>query len=106
MNDQQEFGLDIKGGGTASALPAISRKEFISRVVKGAAITGGVLLAPKVLDKFLIRAAYATTSTSVGADQVTHPVGGGTDGITLPSGAIDSGSSAVKVNGGDNGGWN
>lgn len=47
-----------------SCEPSLSRAEFIARVVKGAALTGGVLAAPKILDKFLVPPAYAGASTS------------------------------------------
>jgi len=43
--------------------PAITRKDFLSKVIKGAALTGGLLVAPKVLDKFLIQPVYASAST-------------------------------------------
>lgn len=52
-----------------SSDPTLTRQEFIRKVAKGAVITGGLLAAPKVIDKFLIPAAYAgcsTDSTGVG----------------------------------------
>jgi len=40
---------------------ALSRKEFLNKVLKGAAITGGLLVAPLVLDKFLVQAVAAAS---------------------------------------------
>ena len=48
--------------------PALTRKEFITKVVKGVAITGGILTAPKVLDKFIIPAYAAGLSSCNTAD--------------------------------------
>lgn len=45
-----------------SADASLTRKEFIKKVVTGAAVTGGALAAPAVLDKFLVPRAYAATS--------------------------------------------
>src|SRR4051812_32159363 len=42
---------------------SLTRKEFVTVVLKRAAIAGGVLAAPKVLDKFLIPAAWAFGSS-------------------------------------------
>jgi hypothetical protein len=90
MNEKHELGISISGGDAASSDPAITRKEFIGKILKGAAITGGVLLAPKVMDKFILPAQAAGTSSCTisdthptGADQATHP---GSDVLTLPTG--------------------
>jgi hypothetical protein len=81
MNEKNELG--INGGDNTSSDPAITRKEFIGKVVKGAAITGGVLLAPKVLDKFILPAQAAGTSTcNVASTKAT-----GTDVATNNHGA-------------------
>jgi hypothetical protein len=91
MNDKNEIGFGITNGDTNSSDPAITRKEFIGKVMKGAAITGGVMMAPKVLDKFILPAQAAGTSTcvigdtAVGRDQATHNHTQ-TDVTTLPTG--------------------
>jgi len=64
MNEKREPGLGVDGGDTSSSDPSITRKEFITKVLKGAAITGGVLLAPKVLDKFILPAQAGGASGS------------------------------------------
>ncbi len=46
---------NLKAEGT-SCDPALTRKEFIQKVLKGAALTGGIIAAPKVLDKFILPA--------------------------------------------------
>lgn len=66
---------------STSADGTLSRKEFIRKVVTGAAVTGGVLAAPAVLDKFLVPRAYAATSINAGgcglanAGQATQATG-------------------------------
>ncbi len=75
-----------------AADPSLSRKQFLERVVKGAALTGGVLGAPKILDKFLVPAAYATSSTvcvigentSGGIDTIVQS-GSSTDIVCIPT---------------------
>lgn len=67
----------------SAADPSLTRKQFLERVVKGAALTGGALAAPRILDKFLVPPAYAQTSTvcivgentSGGIDSVIQTVG-------------------------------
>ena len=57
-------------GVNSSCDPSLTRKEFIHRVVKGVAITGGVLATSRILDKFLVLPAFASFSScglSVGA---------------------------------------
>lgn len=68
----------------SSCEQSLTRAEFITRVVKGAALTGGLLAAPKILDKFLVPPAFAGASSCVvgagttqgGADTVID-LGGG-----------------------------
>lgn len=48
----------------SSADPSLTRQQFLRRVIKGAALTGGVLASPKILDKFLVPSAYAASSTT------------------------------------------
>jgi len=42
----------------------VSRKEFLTTLVRRATLAGAILAAPKVVDKFLVPPAYALTSTS------------------------------------------
>ena len=42
----------------------VSRKEFLTTVIRRASIAGALLAAPQVIDKFLIPPAYAVTSTT------------------------------------------
>ncbi len=71
---------------------SLSRKQFLQRVVKGAALTGGVLGAPKIIDKFIVPAAYASSSTvcvigentSGGIDSIIQ-TGSGTDIVCIPT---------------------
>lgn len=44
--------------------PRVTRKEFLTTLVKRATIAGALLAAPKVVDKFLVPPAYARTSTT------------------------------------------
>jgi hypothetical protein len=67
MNEKNN-GIGINGGDTISSDPGITRKQFISKIVKGAATTGVVMLAPKVLDKFILPAQAAGTSSCTVAD--------------------------------------
>ncbi len=55
---------DFESSQNNSCEPSLSRAEFIARIVKGAALTGGVLAAPKILDKFLVPPAFAGASAS------------------------------------------
>ncbi len=45
-----------------SAVSGMTRKEFLQKVVKRAAIAGAVVAAPKVVDKFLVPPVYAKVS--------------------------------------------
>ncbi len=69
-----------------SCEPSLTRAEFITRVVKGAALTGGVLAAPRILDKFLVPPAFAGastatctagTATTAGGPDTVQDLGGG-----------------------------
>jgi hypothetical protein len=90
---------------------SFTRVEFIRRVVKGAALTGGVLASPKIIDKFLVPPAYAATSTcslnvgdpttsgnakadcTVSSNQITcGACGGGTDADPIDSSSCSGGS--------------
>ena len=42
----------------------VSRKEFLTTLVRRASLAGALLAAPKIVDKFLIPPAYALTSTT------------------------------------------
>ncbi|MGH9548217.1 MAG: hypothetical protein ACRD3W_02535 [Terriglobales bacterium] len=42
----------------------VSRKEFLTTLIKRATLAGALLAAPKVVDKFLVPPAYAATSTT------------------------------------------
>lgn len=68
---------------------SLTRKEFIKKVVKGTALTGGVIAAPQVLDKFLVPKAYAATSQNAAscATGGTTTAGGGLDTIIFISGS-------------------
>jgi hypothetical protein len=59
----------------ASSVQGMSRKEFLTTVVKGAAVAGVIVAAPKVVDKFLVPPVYAANSTTAGPP--THDVGHG-----------------------------
>jgi len=75
-----------EGAEPASADPNLTRKVFLSKVVKGAALTGGLAMAPKVLDKFLVQSVAACTPPSSGC--VT------TSGATVASPTTDTLASA------------
>lgn len=65
--------------------PSFTRAEFVKRVVKGAALTGGLIAAPKILDKFLIPPAFAGASTCGGNGTATTNGGPGPDTVqTFP----------------------
>jgi hypothetical protein len=65
--------------------PSFTRAQFVKRVVKGAALTGGLVAAPKILDKFLVPAAYAGTSTCGPDGTATTNGGAGPDKVlTVP----------------------
>jgi hypothetical protein len=46
----------------------VSRKEFLTTLVRRATLAGAILAAPKVIDKFLVPPAMAVTSTSAFSD--------------------------------------
>lgn len=46
----------------------VSRKEFLTTLVRRATLAGAILAAPKVVDKFLVPPALAVTSTSQFSD--------------------------------------
>ena len=89
MNENNDYEVGITSGDTSSSDPTITRKQFIGKVMKGAVITGGIFVAPKVLDKFILPAQAAKTSsctisdTKGGNDQATHN-GKATDVISFP----------------------
>lgn len=62
----------------SSCEQSLTRAEFIARVLKGAALTGGLLAAPKVLDKFLVPPAFAGASTCQAGHATTQ---GGPDTV-------------------------
>jgi hypothetical protein len=49
---------------------SLTRKEFLTRVVRGAVATGALLAGPRILDKFLVPPAYAGTSTGCGTSDL------------------------------------
>lgn len=63
MNDEIKTGIGDTQPDQSSCDPSLSRAEFIRKVVKGAALTGGLLAAPKILDRFLTPPAYASSSS-------------------------------------------
>ncbi len=77
---------DVKDAENTSCAPSLSRKQFIQKVVKGAALTGAVIAAPKVLDKFILPAVAAglssCNSTDTPVSQGDVDSNGGTDIIT------------------------
>jgi hypothetical protein len=52
----------------ASCDPAMTRKEFVSMVLKRGAIAGAILSAPAVIDKFLVSPACAMASSMTGGE--------------------------------------
>jgi len=82
-DDRQD---DLKNAESDSCASSLTRKEFIQKIVKGAALTGAVIAAPKVLDKFILPAVAAglsscnNTDTPVSQGDVNS--NGGTDIIT------------------------
>lgn len=99
---------------------SLTRKEFIKKVVKGAAVTGGLVAAPAVLDKFLVPRAYAATSFTTAAGCGKKNAGSSTTAAGSPdvvavngqniycgsTGGLTTGQSkqpdTACVNGGDN----
>jgi hypothetical protein len=65
---------NIKESDAASSDPTLTRKQFIEKVVKGAAITGGAMIAPRIIDKFLVPPAYAGTSSCTLGDSAQGTV--------------------------------
>ncbi len=59
-----ETSLEPEAVEPVSADPNLSRKKFLNKIVKGAALTGGLAIAPKVLDKFLVQSVAACTPPS------------------------------------------
>lgn len=53
----------VKHGNMPASDTSISRQEFVRLVLKRGAIAGAILAAPKILDKFLVPPAHATSST-------------------------------------------
>ncbi|MBS1955867.1 MAG: hypothetical protein JST89_16910 [Cyanobacteria bacterium SZAS-4] len=65
-----------KATAAKSCEQSLTRAEFITRIVKGAALTGGVLAAPRILDKFLVPPAFAGASTSTCTQGAATTAGG------------------------------
>ena len=51
-------------GQKVSSDPSLSRQQFLQMVLKRAGLVGAVLIAPKVVDSFLVPPAYAMCSGS------------------------------------------
>lgn len=49
-----------------SSDPSVSRKQFLELVLKRAGLAGALLIAPKVVDSFLVPPAYAKCTASTG----------------------------------------
>lgn len=62
MSEETKITID-----QTSADPSLSRKEFIQKAVKGATLAAGAVVAPQIIDKFLVPKAYAQTSTDARA---------------------------------------
>jgi hypothetical protein len=73
----------------------VSRKEFLSSVLKRAALAGTLLAAPKIIDQFLIPPVYAASSTNPEQDT------GSSDTGSTDTGSGDTGSG--DTGGGDTG---
>lgn len=50
----------------------MSRKEFVTKILKAAAITGGVLASPKIIDSFIAPASAAGLSSCNASDTVNN----------------------------------
>ena len=57
---------DEQYGDKDSAVPNMTRKEFLALVVKRATIAGAIVAAPQIADKFLVPPAYAAVSRTTG----------------------------------------
>jgi hypothetical protein len=68
----------------------LSRKEFLNKILKGAALFGGLMAAPKVVDSFIAPASAAGLSSCNAADTSSSvsmqdfATAGNTDVNTLP----------------------
>ncbi len=59
-----------------SAEKSLTRQQFIQKIAKGAAVTGGLIAAPAILDKFLIPKVYAASSSACTVGDVTDQSSG------------------------------
>jgi hypothetical protein len=84
MNEKTDVEFSINGADTNSSDPTITRKEFIKKITKGMAIAGGVMLAPKIADKFILPADAASSSTCTVSD-----TGAGKDQATVAAHGSD-----------------
>jgi hypothetical protein len=57
-----DHSLSEDSGSTPSSESGVTREEFIRKIVKGAALTGGLMASARVLDRFLVPRAYASAS--------------------------------------------
>lgn len=80
----EEFSSQDRLTPSSSCEQSLTRAEFITRVVKGAALTGGLIAAPKILDKFFVPPAFAGASscsvsagTTIGGPDTVQDLGGG-----------------------------
>ncbi|HEY9772522.1 MAG TPA: hypothetical protein V6C81_01800 [Planktothrix sp.] len=71
---------------------SISRKEFLASVIKRATVAGTLLAAPKIIDHFLVPAAYAASSTNHQRDTGSNDTANN-DTVTNDTGSGDTGSS-------------
>ncbi|HEY9713103.1 MAG TPA: hypothetical protein V6C72_06515 [Chroococcales cyanobacterium] len=100
MLENESINLPSDAESIEACDPALTRKEFLTKLVRRAAIAGSIVAAPKVLDKFLVPPVYALTSTQHFHDS-HDPL------RTQPGGTFDGnphhgGRKALPE---DNGGW-
>jgi hypothetical protein len=82
----------------------ISRKEFLDKLVKGAALTGGLVAAPKILDKFVVQSVAAasgncTIGTPAGNTDTSTNSNPGQCDDTLSGSTVLTSLSPFAVNG-------
>lgn len=66
--DETDDGLEA----TISSDPALNRKQFLALVLKRAGIAGAIVVAPKVVDSFLVPPVYAGMYTPNPGEDTTQ----------------------------------
>lgn len=72
MTDEKNTEVTLPEQDKLACDQTISRKEFLATVLKRATLAGALMIAPQVVDKFLVPPVYALNSTTHFHDTTPH----------------------------------